>query len=260
MSIRFLLRITSFSFVMIFIFSCSFLEDTGSLNNSCGDKDGTVLGNNTVTCGGQTYKTTQIGEQIWMAENLNYKTGNSECYTEHSENCAKFGRLYDWSTAMGFESGCNSNACKSNIKPKHRGICPEGWHIPTPAEWEQLFSYAGGARYLRAMSNEWQTCDICDIDDIDNCDFRMCYIYGDPYGFSALPAGHYNPKCQSCDYMNMYHDTNWWVAKESTEGGWYKDNGAYFCRVGDIDRIGDGVGCSGMGEKFYHFSVRCVKD
>src|SRR6056297_2464310 len=61
---------------------------------------------------GQTYKWVRIGEQVWMAENLNYKTEKgSSCF-----NCGKYGRLYNWYTA--------------------RNVCPDGWHLPTINEFE----------------------------------------------------------------------------------------------------------------------------
>ena len=67
---------------------------------------------------GQDYRTVQIGKQIWMAENLNYKSANSWCYANKDSNCEIYGRLYTWETA--------------------RKICPAGWHLPKRNEWFDL--------------------------------------------------------------------------------------------------------------------------
>jgi uncharacterized protein (TIGR02145 family) len=74
---------------------------------------------------GQVYKIVRIGDQIWMAENLNFDLLGSECFNDDPGNCEKNGRLYRWSYVR-------------------KGPCPNGWHMPDIFEWETLFNFLGG--------------------------------------------------------------------------------------------------------------------
>jgi uncharacterized protein (TIGR02145 family) len=75
---------------------------------------------------GTIYKIVKIGNQIMMAENLARKPvkGNFWAYDNNEKNVGKYGYLYDWETA--------------------KAIAPKGWHLPTKAEWETLYTYLGG--------------------------------------------------------------------------------------------------------------------
>jgi uncharacterized protein (TIGR02145 family) len=144
---------------------------------------------------GNIYKTVVIGTQIWMAENLNYATGSSRCYNELESNCNIYGRLYDWATAMDFDESCNSNFCSSYIEAKHRGICPEGWHIPSHAEWDVLSNFIGisiDAKHLKATSG-WNS----NGNGLDT------------YGFAALPGGY-----GSSSFYDVGSYGLWWSSSE----------------------------------------------
>ena len=105
---------------------------------------------------GQTYKTVKIGEQWWMAENLNYETATSSfCYNDSAEYCEKYGRLYGVSV---------------------RNMCPEGWSLPGSTEWNALITTVGGEATAGIMLKSMEGWD-------DNGNGS------DSFGFSALPAG-----------------------------------------------------------------------
>ena len=106
---------------------------------------------------GQSYDIVQIGSLTWMVENLNYETETSACPDGDKRNCSKYGRLYTWEEA--------------------KRICPEGWHLPDSANFEQLISAAGGAEaagYALKSTSGW---------------FKKGNG-SDDFGFNALPAGY----------------------------------------------------------------------
>jgi len=205
-----------------FIFSCSSDDGGGGGDNSQG-------GNGSVTYKGQKYRTVKIGEQVWFAENLNYAVGGSRCYDNLDSNCNIYGRLYDWSTAMAFPSSCNSNSCSSQIQFMHKGICPDGWHIPSDAEWRVLIDYAGDYNKLKAKSG-WN--DNGGTDD---------------YGFSALPGGVGYSVGSFNDVGNFGY---WWSASEYDSYYAYYRSMYYYLAYAYWIEI----------NKSILFSVRCLQD
>ena len=109
-------------------------EYTGIINDKFNILDkinnGSAINNYTNTKGtytdrrdGHIYKWVKIGEQVWMAENLAFKTNTGSLAYNNSENNVN-GRLYNWETA--------------------KQVCPTGWHLPSDEEWSQLTEYLGG--------------------------------------------------------------------------------------------------------------------
>lgn len=182
---------------------------------------------------GAYYKFSLIGDQVWMAENLNFEIEHSWCLDNEKYNCDLYGRLYIWAAAMDsagvFSEG--GKGCGSNVKctpnPPVRGICPEGWHLPTSNEWKTLYATIGNRPYAMQAKGLKKWPDATDA-----------------YGFSALPVGYYSKG--SFDHVGS--STAFWSATES--GNDYADDWSL-----DADRAHLGNGFKNAG-----FAVRCVKD
>ncbi|MBO6135722.1 MAG: hypothetical protein J6P30_03875 [Fibrobacter sp.] len=93
---------------------------------------------------GNVYRIIEIGEQLWMAEDLNYEIANQQCFDESVDNCAKYDRLYSWSVAMDSVGafsmnglGCGEGLICVPASPV-RGICPAGWHLPNNNEIKNM--------------------------------------------------------------------------------------------------------------------------
>ena len=193
---------------------------------------------------GQTYKTVSIGTQTWMAENLNYETTNSYCYSDNVSNCTKYGRLYTWAAAMDSvgEWSTNGKGCgyRSICTPTYpvRGICPEGWHLPEKAEFEKLFNAVDGqstaAKMLKSSSG-WKE----NKGESGNGT--------DAYSFAALPAGNRN---QQGDFKGVSEYADFWSATD------YEGTTAELMDL--FNNRGDGMLCYGFNN--FGMSVRCVRD
>ncbi len=193
---------------------------------------------------GQCYKTVKIGDQVWMAQNLNYSLnpgeqswyGGGENYTEG--DCSVYGRLYTWAAAMDSAAvfsndgkGCGYGVeCEPNEKV--RGVCPEGWHLPSREEWLTLITAMGGlgkaGTALKSQTGWYNERNGMDA-----------------YGFSALPVGYRPPPG---GFLQGY-DARFWSASEGN------DYGAYFLYliVSDYAHLGG-------NNKDFAFSVRCLLD
>jgi uncharacterized protein (TIGR02145 family) len=217
----------------------NYFENSGSGNDNGKDKFGSL------TYEGQTYKTVAIGNQTWMAENLNYYVSGSKCYGDSYANCSTYGRLYDWATAMNLPSSCNSNACSCNastcsgqVSSKYQGICPPGWHIPSNAELIALEDYAGGfstaGTKLKASSG-WNG-------------YSGIPAGTDEFGFAALPGG----SGFGGSFSSVSSRGYWWSSTEVTDAShaWYLA----------INYISEEARRSTTNSKSSMFSVRCLKD
>ncbi len=186
----------------------------------------------------KTYKTVVIGDQTWMAENLNYDVPNNTtdvCYDNNPDNCATYGRLYDWLAAMAIEDTIYYKVKWNGSDVKRQGVCPTGWYLPSRADWDALVTTVGGesnsGTKLKAR-NGWNS--VPGTDD---------------YGFSALPGGRW----ENNNFSSINSRGNWWSA---TEGSNTSAN--YKWMSGDAG-FGTNVH-NNANNKSYLYYVRCLKD
>lgn len=177
----------------------------------------------------QEYKTVKIGDAVWMAENLNFAAEESWCYTRFNYDCRKYGRFYNWDVAQK--------------------VCPAGWHLPTDAEFEQLFDAVGGrdsAGVKLKAADGWSH-------------------YGngsDEYGFNATPSGFRDYRGRF-DRQTLY--AYLWSATEevvSQDGANSQDGAAAPSKkaIGVHMMAGRKDASVYPYGKDFGLSVRCVKD
>ncbi|MBC8488024.1 MAG: fibrobacter succinogenes major paralogous domain-containing protein [Bacteroidetes bacterium] len=188
---------------------------------------------------GQSYKWVRIGDQIWMAENLNVGTmiygsqgqtndRNIEkyCYKNNNTNCDEYGGLYKWYEMMQYTETQGT-----------QGICPNGWHIPTNDEWSTLVHFLGesnvaGGKLKETGTPHWNSPN----KDATNSS-----------GFSALPGGY---RGSNGYFIGLGYYAYFWSSSEfSILTAWYRklfyDSEEVFRR--DYPES-------------YGFSVRCLQD
>jgi uncharacterized protein (TIGR02145 family) len=254
-------RFTKFAFTaafgLAFAFTFGCLENKGG-----GGCPNAATVDNIVNCAFQNYKTVQIGKQIWMAENLNYDVPDNDtdmCYNNDPANCAKYGRLYNWATAMALPLKCNSilstdDAACAIKTPYHQGICPEGWHIPNVEEWNILMRF--GEKRLRAKSgwNSYVHDPCCAHECNPGCTKKPVTMPGngtDDYGFTALTGGSGYQLEGKLTFGGVGYGGLWWAASE------LNDNSAYRSNITNDDNYeGDDYGDKGN----LFISIRCMKD
>ncbi len=130
---------------------------------------------------GHVYNWVKIGGQVWMAENLAYKprTAGYLAYDNNEDNVAVYGYLYEWNLAQT--------------------IAPDGWHLPSQAEWQTLVDYLGGSDKAYNKLLEKGTAHWGSPNDATN-----------ESGFTALPSGYYDTRYDEFGHMGElteFHST-----------------------------------------------------
>jgi uncharacterized protein (TIGR02145 family) len=181
---------------------------------------------------GQIYKTVKIGNQVWMAENLNYETETSACPDGDSRNCKRMGRLYTWAEA--------------------KTVCPEGWRLPTSADFAQILAQSLDGN-PGAVSNEAGA-------KLKSRDGWFKKGNGsDEFGFNALPAGYRGAISKSDDgtisggkFDGIGGYAYFWSATEDPENS--ESNAFYLF----LSFSSDAASINAFAKEDYR-SVRCVR-
>ena len=211
--------------------------DSNTTTTTTNTTDNTCPGTPTVIYSGTTYNTVLIGDQCWLKENLNIGTmitttpdqeqdqnnnGTMEkyCYDNNPRNCDTFGGLYQWDEAMQYTNSEGS-----------QGICPEGWHIATLADFDTLKAEVNNdGNALKAIGEGTGS-----------------GAGTDTSGFSALLAGY--EATNSFNYFSEF--ASFWSSTELNS--FDKVNSMY---LNDFDSEIYLVN----NAKDLGFSIRCVKD
>ncbi|MBI9036662.1 MAG: hypothetical protein JEY97_00895 [Bacteroidales bacterium] len=199
---------------------------------------------------GQIYSSVQIGDQCWMAENLNVgEIINSDdemtnngiiekyCYDNNPIYCNYYGALYQWQELMQY----------SNL-PGTQGICPDRWHIPTDDELKIL---EGNADSQYAVGDPiWNNTGCRGYDAGKNLKSTTGWWIGqssDLYDFRLLPAGYYTYLANF--NFHTSHGYLWSSTENNSDSAYYRD---FRCSWFNIYR-------SSL-PKYHCFSVRCLKN
>jgi len=203
---------------------------------------------------GNVYSTIQIGDQLWMAENLKVthygngdpilhltengawtsSTDGAYCvYDNNSSNADTYGNLYNWYAI-----------------DDARNIAPEGWHVPTDEEIKEL-EMALGMSQIQADSNGWRGTNegskLAGRSDLWNDGVLENNAEFGTSGFSFLPGGY--RYYSNGDYRDMSYYGSLWSSSVSGDLAWYR---LLLYDYTSVNR--------NNGGKHYGYSIRCVKD
>jgi uncharacterized protein (TIGR02145 family) len=240
------------------------------LQNSCNKEatDGAPINSFTDARDGQTYTTIEIGNQVWMAENLKYLpavvgpgtgsytagpyyyvydyNGTVVADAKATANYTTYGVLYNWLAAMNSAESSSSNP--SGVQ----GVCPSGWHLPSDSEWIELegylinngYGYEGGGDGIgKAMASTSGWNSGSDPEDVGNDQST-----NNSSGFKALPGGYRT--FSSDNFYRLGDYGSWWSTTEFDPPFAWSRSLFY-----NLDNLRSTYHFEDSG-----FSVRCVKD
>ena len=192
---------------------------------------------------GQSYDVVKIGDLTWMAENLNYETETSACLDGDSRNCKRLGRLYTWAEA--------------------KTVCPEGWRLPTKADFAALISAVNLATSGDAATSRAGNSGVVPNKVGAALKSRDGWFKKgngtDDFGFNALPAGYCGAISKADDgaisggkFDGIGGYAYFWSATEDAEN---RESNAFYLFL-SFSR--DAASLNAFAKEDYR-SVRCVR-
>ena len=188
---------------------------------------------------GQSYDVVMIGDLTWMAENLNYATEASVCPDGDSRNCKYLGRLYTWAEA--------------------KTVCPEGWRLPTKADFGTLVAAVFGDAAQSRVGNPGAVSNKVGAALKSRDSWFKKGNGSDEFGFNALPAGYRDAILKADDgaIMGGRFDgiggyAYFWSATEDVEN---PESNAYYLF---LSFSSDAASLNSFAKEDYR-SVRCVR-
>lgn len=181
---------------------------------------------------GTEYCMVTLGNQTWMAENLQYDLDSGSYYNVLSSASINevYGNLYTFEAA--------------------NRVCPTGWHLPTDDEWKTLEMTLGMSMATADGINLRGANEGTQLKSIERWDTSaMASLGTNAVGFNALPAGNWNPSYGP--FFDLGTTANFWTATvyDTTGGAWSRS----------IEHNQEGIRRTYVSQKL-GYSCRCVKD
>ena len=174
-----------------------------------------------------------------MVENLNYETETSACPDGDSRNCKRMGRLYTWAEA--------------------KTVCPEGWRLPTKADFEALVIAAPGNVAQSRTGNSGTVSNKVGAKLKSRDGWFKKGNGSDEFGFNALPAGYRGAISKADDgtisggkFDGIGGYAYFWSATEDSEN---PESNAYYLF---LSFSSDAASLNAFAKEDYR-SVRCVR-
>lgn len=192
----------------------------------------------------QEYNWVAIGDQIWMAENLNIgemissrenQTNNQiiekYCLKNRESSCDEYGGLYQWNEMMHYAKQENN-----------QGICPAGWSLPTVDDWQQIADHLDGKRMAGGKLKSRRI-----VPDVHPRWSEPNLVDEENTGFEAHAAG---LRTLTGNLNETYSAAYWWTSNQDS------DDNAISIFVINANTVLD----QSVFKKQFGLGVRCIKD